>query len=189
MAGVRKRGILAWLAVAGVGGSTPCMADGPAFKEYDVKAAFLVHFAEFVEWPATAFASADAPIAIGVLGGDVFKGALEKAAASFTVGNRKLVIRHLTRSDQLRTCHVLFVGKEQKGPAQVLADVKGAPVLTVGETEGFAEDGGAINFFLQGSRLRFEINRGVAQGNGLKISAQLLALGKLVGGNGAKENR
>jgi hypothetical protein len=69
----------------------------------------------------------------------------------------------------------------------ILAGLKDASVLTVGETEGFAARGGIINFYIEGNRVRFEINPDAAHRSGLKISSQLLQLGKLVGRDPRKE--
>jgi hypothetical protein len=53
-------------------------------------------------------------------------------------------------------------------------------ILTVGEFQGFATRGGAINFYIESNKVRFEINLAAAQHEGLKISSQLLSLGKIV---------
>ncbi len=54
------------------------------------------------------------------------------------------------------------------------------PVLTVSEVDGFARSGGGINFYLDGPKVRFEINPAAAQNDRLRISSQLLSLGKIV---------
>jgi hypothetical protein len=170
-----------------------CLADptwsGPAtFKEYEVKAAFLMHFPEFVDWPSEAFPDADTPITIGVYGHDVFGEVLERAVETATVNNRKFVIKRSRRIEDFRTCHILFISKQETGQmVSILAGLKDASVLTVGETEGFAARGGIINFYIEGNRVRFEINPDAAHRSGLKISSQLLQLGKLVGRDPRKE--
>ena len=55
-----------------------CRRRRPRSKEYQIKAAFLFNFAQFVEWPPTAFTNADAPFCIGVLGDDPFGAALDE---------------------------------------------------------------------------------------------------------------
>src|SRR5690349_4131862 len=52
-------------------------AQQPSTSEYQVEAAYLYHFAEFVAWPAEAFSSPDAPITIGLVNGDAFSSDLE----------------------------------------------------------------------------------------------------------------
>jgi hypothetical protein len=61
-----------------------------------------------------------------------------------------------------------------------LSQLDSKPVLTVSELGNFARDGGDINFYLSDGRIRFEINPQSAQRCGLKISSQLLNLGKIV---------
>ena len=90
-------------------------------------------------------------------------------------------VRHAKQWTELEGCHVLFLGEGQKKMLpDALASVKGSPVLTVGETERFAQDGGMIGLCLEQNRIRFEINLDSAERAGLRISARLLALAKTV---------
>jgi hypothetical protein len=162
----------------------------PPSKEYQIKAVFLFHFAQFVEWPATAFPDAATPIRIGVLGEDPFGAALEEAIRGETIRNRGLVILRSQRVEDLKNCHLLFIGRLAKGRAdQILPQLNSAAVLTVSESEGFAARGGVINFYLEGNKVRFEINPGVAQRHGLKISSQLLSLGRIIDSEPSRRNR
>ena len=52
--------------------------------------------------------------------------------------------------------------------------------MTVGETPGFAADGGAINLKLEDGRVRFEINVAEAERQQLHISSKLLSLAQVV---------
>jgi hypothetical protein len=168
--------------------ATPAWSSPATVKEYDVKAAFLRHFPEFVEWPASAFPDDATPITIGVYGQDVFGDALDRAIETATVKNRKFAIKRSRRIEDLKTCHIVFISKQEAAQATtVLAGLKGASILTVGESEGFAVNGGVVNFILVGNKVRFEINPDAAQRAGLKISSQLLQLGKLVGRESDKE--
>jgi len=157
-------------------------------KEYQVKAVFLFNFVQFVEWPAAAFAETNSPVVVGVLGDDDIVASLEKVLRGETIKNRPLTIRQSRRVEDLRGCHLLFVSKSEKahlGP--ILTNVAGASLLTVGETEGFAHRGGVINFYLEANKTRFEINLDTARHHGLKISSQLLSLGKIIGPGPGKE--
>jgi hypothetical protein len=189
----RRLGIVAslwavpWIGAAGLP-ETP--ARGSVSKEYQVKAACLFNFAQFVEWPAAAFPKAETPICIGVLGEDPFGPVLEQIIHDETINNRKLVIRRSTREAELTSCHLLFVSKSEQGRVdQILATLNQASILTVGEMEQFAFRGGIINFFLEGSKVRFEINPAMAKRNGLKISSQLLKLGRVIGADQGKEKK
>lgn len=181
--GVRRDGQVALAAawfVVSILFTVPAHADG--VSEYDVKAAFLFKFAQYVEWPATAFPQVDAPFCIGVLGDDPFGGALDAAVAGGTINNRKLVIKRSNRVEDLKTCQILFISKsEQAQVGPILDSLGNASILTVGEVDGFADRGGIINFFLAGNKVRFEINPEAARRKGLKINSQLLRVAKVVG--------
>lgn len=152
-----------------------------AQTEYDVKAVFLCRFAQYVEWPPTAFASATAPITIGILGDDPFGKAIEEASADERPQNRKCVIKRFNRPEDLTPCHILFISRSEQGNVPALLQALDArPILTVGDTEQFTREGGMINFTTQGGKIRFEINPKAANEAGLKISAQLLRLAKIV---------
>jgi len=177
-----ERGLLrAWslvllaLAVLGLGS-----ARGES-KEYQLKAAFLFNFAQFVQWPATAFAGSDAPFCIGILGEDPFGDVLEDTVQGETINHHKLVVHRSRRSEDLMDCQLVFVCKSEAGRVgDILSQLDSKPILTVGDMDGFSGSGGAIDFYLQGNKVRFEINPGAAQRNGLRISSQLLSLGKIV---------
>jgi uncharacterized protein DUF4154 len=150
-------------------------------NEYHIKAACLFNFVKFVEWPAEAFADGGAPFVIGVVGQDPFGGALDQAVSGKYVDGRQLAIRRLKWGQDLRACHMLFISSsERKRLAQIIESLKGASVLTVGETEQFNQQGGIINFILDASKVRFEININVAEQARLKISSKLLSLVRTV---------
>ena len=162
-------------------GAPGTLADTQSFSEYQVKAAFLYNFARFVEWPADAFPDARTPILLGILGDDPFGGALEQTVKGKTVNGRELVLRRLTRVEDLKGFHMLFVSSsEARHLPQILESLRGKCVLTVGETEGFAQAGGVINFTLEENKVHFEINLNTAERAHLKISSKLLALAKVV---------
>jgi hypothetical protein len=157
-------------------------------KEYQIKAAFLFNFAQFVDWPSAAFANTNAPFCIGVLGDDPFGGALDTTIQDEAIGNHKIIIERSQNVEDLKNCQMIFVSKsEKKHIGEILLDLDSKPILKVSEIDGFAQDGGGINFFLAGTKVRFEINPDAAQSDGLKISAQLLSLGKIV--QSAKEDK
>lgn len=154
----------------------------PAPTEYQVKAAFLYNFVKFVEWPAPAL-PLNSPVSLCVLGPDPFGGDLESTVEGRVLNGQPLRIRRSERLEDLAACHVLFISSsERAGLASVLAALKEASVLTVGETDGFATQGGMIRLTLEENKVRFEINVHAAERARLRISSQLLRLAKrLVG--------
>jgi len=150
-------------------------------REYQIKAAFLFNFAQFIEWPAGTYVATNAPFSIGILGDDPFGAALDDTVQGETIANHKLIVRRSRQIADLADCQMIFVSKsEKKRLAEILSALDSRPVLTVSEVEGFTRSGGGINFYLDGSKVRFEINPAAAQNDGLKISSQLLSLGKIV---------
>ncbi len=141
----------------------------PAVTEYDLKAAFLYKFVQFVKWPGGGSGI------IGILGDDPFGGKLEKALQG------RLSIKRSRKPEDLKTCQIVFVAKSERGNASgIIASLGDAKVLTVGESEGFAKQGGVIGILMDGDQPRLEINTAAARRAGLIISAQLLKLASRV---------
>jgi hypothetical protein len=164
-----------------VGGSGWVSAQTNTSGEYQVKAAFLFHFAQFVEWPSGAFKDAAAPLTYCTVGEDLFHGALDASLTGKTIDGRPIRVRHLKQAREIEGCQVLFIGAPQKQFVfATLASLSASPVLTVGESEQFVQDGGMIGFLLEDNRVRFEINLSAAEHAKLKISARLLELAKTV---------
>jgi len=160
------------------------LAQTSATAEYELKTAFLFHFAQFVEWPEAAFKDASSPLIYCTIGDDPFHGALDASLNGKTIGARAFRVLHFKRLQQIQGCQVLFIGAEEKKLLpSILAGVKENFVLTVGESEHFAQDGGTIGFCLEGNKIRFEINLEAAEKAKLKISSKLLALAKTVIGS------
>jgi hypothetical protein len=168
-----------------ISSSSPALnAESNGTSEYEVKAAFLFHFAQFVEWPAETFKDAETPLTYCTMGEDVFRGALDESVMGKRINNRGLRVVHLREREPIDGCQVLFIAAAPKGrQADELAIANGHPVLTVGESEHFTRDGGIIGFCMEEKKVRFEINLKVAEKAQLKISARLLALAKTVLGS------
>ena len=149
--------------------------------EYQLKAVFLMNFAKFVEWPASAFRSAQSPITICVLGDDPFGHDLDDVVRDQMAGDRSLAVRRLAQVHREETCHVLFLGSSEKDRAErILGALKNAPMLTVSDGDEFTAAGGMIGFLIEDNKIRFEINLDAAERAGLKISSKLLKLAKNV---------
>jgi YfiR/HmsC-like len=150
-------------------------------EEYRVKAAFIFHFAQLVDWPPETRTGAANSLFLCTIGDDPFQGALESTVAGKAVGDRILVVRHLKQADDVQACHVLFLGKaESKRIPTLLTNLHNAPILTVGESPGFLGAGGMICFVLEDNNVRFGINLDAAESAKLKIGARLLVLAQTV---------
>lgn len=150
-------------------------------REYAVKAAFLLNFARFVEWPASAFSAPDSPIVIGVVGKDPYGATLDRTVQGKTVGGRHVEVRRVRWDSDLSSLHMLVVPESERSGARVLPGaLKGAPVLTVGESAGMAQKTVAVNFYMEGGQVRFEINPEAARRARLTLSSRLLGLARIV---------
>jgi hypothetical protein len=140
--------------------------------EYRVKAAFLFNFLKFVEWPS---GSAQSPLVIGVLGHDPFGDVLDQTVRGKMVNGRSIEIRRYYRIADVKDCNILFLARSE-------SDHRTVPVqpglLTVGESPGFLKAGGIINFYREDNHVHFEIQSSIAHSAGLRVSSQLLKLGK-----------
>jgi YfiR/HmsC-like len=144
-----------------------------------LKAAFLFKFAKFVEWPADPAGSS--PLTLCVLDDASVEDALVQLVNGGLPAGRVVTLLKGARNRPLRGCHMVYVGDSE--PARVAAtieELKGAPVLTVGDGESFAEVGGTIGLFVEDGRMRFAINPSAAHRAGLRLSSQLLKLAKIV---------
>jgi hypothetical protein len=167
------------------GSLRPLRGESPVGNEYEVKAAFLFHFAQFVEWPVDVFREANSPLSYCTIGEDPFHGSLDETIKGKSVSSHPLRVQHLSLREPVGDCQILFIGAaEKKRLGDVLTSANGHPVLCVGETEHFTQDGGMIGFFVENNKVRFDINLQAAERAKLKISSRLLLLAKnVIGGH------
>lgn len=151
-------------------------------EEYEVKAAFLARFAEYISWPGeTGMGDVSKPFVIGIIGESPIGGYLEDLLVPRGIRGKKVVIRYFTSPGKINGCHILFIAASaEQDLARILAVTKGKPVLTVGDTENFSEKGVYINLYQEGTRIRFEINETGLRSSALVVNPQLLKLAKIV---------
>lgn len=178
----RRLAITLIAATLAAGAASAGARPGPLpYSEYEVKAAFVYNFAKFVDWPAEALGQPGEAMNVCVLGEDPFGGILDRTLRDKTVHGRALQIRRLRGVGDLQSCHVIFISAvESRHLPNILEILWGSPVLTIGETPEFGRAGGIINFVIEDSRVRFEINAGAAARAGLGISSKLLDLARVV---------
>lgn len=156
---------------------SPAAADKQPSLEYQVKAAFLLNFTKFIEWPPSSLAS-NAPFSICILGSDPFGGALDRILEGETVNGRKLAVERI-QARPSHSCQIVFMDRTAKDSAKLLPGF-GHGVLTVGEGNDFIRDGGIIAFVIENRRVRFDVNMPAAANAGLRISSKLLNVARSV---------
>lgn len=150
-------------------------------REYQIKAAFLFNFTQFVEWPASAYPTSTAPFIIGIIGDDPFGPYLDKVIQNEQVNGHPLAIQRYKCGEDIRWCHILFVNLPKPSQLeQLLPLLEDRSTLTVGDTPFFARKGGMIRFFTDQNKTRFQINLETAKAAHLTISSKLLRLAEIV---------
>jgi hypothetical protein len=150
-------------------------------NEYEIKAAYLLNFPNFVDWPSSINQDPHSPIRLCLLGSDPLGSALSRMMADRLSRGRSLLLRRVSRTDPVSDCQILYIGpSEGKYIPQILDSLHNVSALTVGETEQFAAQGGMIQLVMEDNRIRFKINPGAALEAGIRISSKLLALAQIV---------
>jgi hypothetical protein len=144
--------------------------------EYQVKAAFLFNFAKFVNWADDPAAK---PLVVGIVGEDPFGDTLDQLVRGKTVAGRGIVVQRFSHGDDLGKCNIVFVSaSEGRRTPEILRRIGDGPILTVGETPQFLREGGLVRFYIDGNKVRFQINKQGAEQSGIRISSQLLSLAR-----------
>lgn len=134
-------------------------------------------FASFTRWPTSALRLHQDPLLICV------QERVEPSTQKHPTprGGSGIVIRRVAASDDLRSCHLLFVpAAEQHRLRESVVSVMGAPVLTVSDADGALKEGVAIEMRSGAHSVQFEVNLVAAQRNHLMISSKLLRVARRV---------
>jgi hypothetical protein len=179
-----KRAMRATAAIllAAAAGRAITFADeaGSAHYEVSVKSAFLYHFARFVEWPENVSGPASGtPLVIGILGDDPFGVALDRAVADKSVAGRPLSVQRFHVVEDAQKCAIVYVGLRGEALTRALVELRGTPVLTVGESADFVRQGGIVAFVRADKHVSLEIDAEAAHAAGLRISSRLLSLSQM----------
>lgn len=172
------RALLIVVLWAGLIAPAGARAAPPGASEYQVKAAFLFNFAQFIDWPARN--RGPAGVNLCILGADPFGPAIDGMDGK-RIDGFVMRVRRINRPADGALCDMLFIPNSQAGElSAILAAVRGRQVITIGETPGLAARGVTVNFYLEHDHVRFEINYDAAERTGLRFSSNLLRLARIV---------
>ena len=150
--------------------------------EYDIKAAFIHKFVNFIEWPDSYQMNT---MGICVIGDNPFGERLSKKSINESEKN-PILINYIGsfkkyKNNDFNKCKIVFISSsEKKEIDEIISIAKDHNVLTIGDTKGYAEKGVLINFYLEQNKVRFEINIDVMKVMDIKISSKLLRLSRIV---------
>jgi hypothetical protein len=153
--------------------------------EFQVKAAFLINFPKYVDWPTNAFAETNSPVTVAIWGDENVANEVQNMIGNGRIiSGHPVVLKRIAREEEInRDCHILFIGtaERQHIPA-ILEKIRGEKILTVGESDDFLEQNGIINLARQGRKIRLQVNLAAAGNAQLKISSRLLVAADVVKG-------
>jgi hypothetical protein len=152
--------------------------------EYQLKAVFLFHFTQFVDWPEEAFRTSQTPLVIGILGNDPFGDYLDEVTQNENVNGHPLVVKRYRTVEEIGSCHLLYINTLNKVQLeQVFDQLKTKSILTVGDSPKFLQQGGMIQFVTKSNTIDLRINIEVVKAANLTISSKLLRLAEIVSPN------
>ncbi len=158
-------------------------ANAQNISEHQVKAAFLVNFTKYVEWPVENFGATNTPIVITILGDPDLAAEFGKIIVGKTINGHPLILRTISSAEQFTNdCHIVFISSAARRTAQLLSQLQNASVLTVGDEDDFLDQGGAIRFARRDRKIRLEVNLTATNEAKLKISSKLLSVADAVKG-------
>jgi hypothetical protein len=116
-----------------------------------------------------------------VFGEDPFRTQLDTTVKDETIENHPVMVERLNSFQKLRVCHILFISRsELANQAKILAEAEKYPILTVGDNPEFIQQGGMVEFYNQGNKVRFAVDPEAISATGLKMSGNVLHIARIV---------
>src|SRR5689334_5610127 len=172
---------LSWFAVLRVN------AADTQVPEYSVKAAYILLFARYVYWPDGAFASADTPLTIAILGEDPFGTLLDETMRDQKIDTHPIRVLRVNDPDNALDAHVVFVSQSmRKFEKRWLDKYSGRATLTIGESTESLEAGAIVKLVEDRSKIRFDIDVGAAEASRLRIASPMLVSARRLRGYSPK---
>jgi hypothetical protein len=140
-------------------------------EEYTAKASLLERFTRFVDWPNEIKGDQSSePFVVSVIGRSPFGDNLEKTFQGMKIKNRRVEIRYIDDVEEINGAHLLFITKSKRNElSKIIEYTKNREILTVGDTEGYAEAGVLINILIEKNKMKFEIKLSSVSLSGLEF--------------------
>jgi len=152
------------------------MAQG-SVHEPNLKAAFIYNFTKYIEWDTS---DVHNDFVVGILGSSPVSGYLTEIAKTKSAKNKRIIIHHYNKPDEIGPCHILFISANTTFSLSSILEHAGKGVLTISEQPGYASQGTALNFVIVNDKLKFEANLKAIYSAGLNASSQLLKLAIII---------
>ncbi len=146
-------------------------------QEGNLKAVFIYNFTRYIEWNVD---QDENEFVIGILGPSSIDKPINEIARTNTVNNRRIVVKHFSKPEDISYCHILFIPRSSPVPIQSVLDKTAKGMLIISEEPGFARLGTAFNFIPVKNKIKFEANLKAINAAGVKVSSQLLKLAIII---------
>ncbi|MFN8389859.1 MAG: YfiR family protein [Bdellovibrionota bacterium] len=157
--------------------STPASGLDLVPKEYELKAAFVYKFINFIEWSDGT--NSTQPRQICIVGDDPFKGIVQKLVSVHDPEFNRVSVRYPRSGEEVVRCSLLYISASQDANVErFISALRDLPIVTVSDIHHFARRGGMIELTVDNESIRFIINQKRAREAGVHFSSQLLALAK-----------
>ena len=164
------------------------LAIHPQPREYVLKTAFIEKFTRFTEWPEDILSTdTSRPFIVSVFGKSPIDNELDLFFEKQKIKDFNVEVRHIKNIDEIEGSQILFISESVGSKlSDILKYTKNSPILTIADTEGYAEKGVIINLYLEEDQIRFEINYDALTATDLSINYLLLNHARLIKKGGKK---
>jgi hypothetical protein len=139
---------------------------------------FVYNFTRFIEWPESAKSGS---FVITIIGNSDIADELDRFCAGKKVGLQNIVIKKVKEVEEISTSQILFISYNRSSKiAEIISKISGTSTLLIGEKSGLCASGVAVNFILDGDKLKFELKVANATKNGLKVNSKLESMAIIV---------
>ena len=140
-----------------------------------LEAIYMYNFTKYINWQ-----NQGSSFVIGVLDEKKITAELNENLLNKEVKGKPIQVQNIGSVAEAKVCQILYLPKSNSGQLQSILDaVSNSDVLVVAE-EDLAEQGASVSFFIDGSKLRFKINKGALDKAGLQASSNLLSLAVVI---------
>jgi hypothetical protein len=154
----------------------------PEFEGKDtgamIKASYLYNFSKLIDWPAP---YKTGNFIISIMGGGNLHQELVKRYNDKQIGSQQVEIRKLSKTLNISTCHVLFIGSEYTDILpEITKALQGQPTLIIADHEGALDMGAVLNFLIEDKNLKFELSLENANNRELFVGSTIKSLARKV---------
>lgn len=134
------------------------------------QAMFMYNFTKFFDWPQT---EKTGDFVMGVLGDRDLASELERATSGKKNVTQNIVVKYFRNIDEVTKCHVIFVDAIKSNDLTNIHSKTGVHVLIISDSNSGINKGAAIQFLMEGDRLKYDFSKENALKHGLKFHSKV----------------